>query len=131
MSNGPVKGGACWCGRQRVRCGLIWKANGLAEVKDFCEVGHANGGVKLRDVPDWRSLPVERDHRTGRHPCEVCGNPLTELHHWAPVTIFGMKESENWPQSWLCRECHTYWHATMARSGRHQALVAIRTRRSS
>lgn len=45
--------------------------------------------------------------------CEVfgCDTPwaVVELHHNAPVSIFG-NEANWWPQSYLCRRHHEEWH---------------------
>ncbi len=41
--------------------------------------------------------------------CEVCGKEGAENHHWAPYALFG-GESERWPRSYLCQECHAKWH---------------------
>lgn len=46
-------------------------------------------------------------------PCAVCGEPATELHHWAPRAIFGKQEAERWPRSWLCAGHHEQWHIGM------------------
>lgn len=43
-------------------------------------------------------------------PCAVCGAAGdTELHHWAPVHLFG-DEAFAWPTSYLCKTCHVRWH---------------------
>jgi hypothetical protein len=96
----------------------IVKSNGLQEARDRCaDCGDWWGGVKLSDlnVP-IESVPLWRDRRTDDHPCERCGDPATESHHWAPVAIFGWDIANSYPQSWLCRDCHTTWHTTMNRS---------------
>lgn len=49
-------------------------------------------------------LPVMYDR------CAVCGNRMTERHHWAPRAIFGDKECEQWPMDFLCKDCHDQWH---------------------
>jgi len=42
--------------------------------------------------------------------CVVCGSSKNiEMHHWAPRYLFG-DESNIWPTSYLCKECHDIWH---------------------
>ena len=47
------------------------------------------------------------------HRCEVygCDTPwaVVELHHSAPVSIFG-NEADFWPRYHLCRRHHEEWH---------------------
>src|SRR3982751_3912495 len=38
-----------------------------------------------------------------------CNKPGTEVHHWAPVGLFG-SEAECWPTGYLCWPHHDYWH---------------------
>ena len=45
--------------------------------------------------------------------CVVCGQPASELHHWAPRAVFGKDEAETWPRSWLCAGHHQQWHNAM------------------
>ena len=45
--------------------------------------------------------------------CVVCGQPASELHHWAPRAVFGKAEAEAWPRSWLCAGHHQQWHNAM------------------
>lgn len=42
--------------------------------------------------------------------CVRCGNRQAELHHWAPKGIFGDDEASQWPQDYLCKDCHDLWH---------------------
>lgn len=41
--------------------------------------------------------------------CAVCGNRNAELHHWAPLHLFG-SDAEKWPKDYLCKSCHDQWH---------------------
>jgi len=41
--------------------------------------------------------------------CVVCGEKGTEMHHWAPQSIF-KDEAEKWPKDMLCLSCHKKWH---------------------
>jgi hypothetical protein len=46
-------------------------------------------------------------------PCERCGGTDgTELHHWAPSSVF--PDFYRWPTSSLCVHCHQHWHRVMA-----------------
>lgn len=77
-----------------------------------CRVCHHRlQGVKLRDLPSGIALPLHRSHLGKNPPCERCGQPNTELHHWAPGATF--EDSASWPTSWLCAECHRQWHQRM------------------
>jgi len=58
----------------------------------------------------YDDLPVETDYRS--IPCAVCGELGTELHHTAPRAIFG-EDAEYYPQVYLCKSHHDYWHATI------------------
>lgn len=53
--------------------------------------------------------------------CARCGSRNTEVHHWAPKGLFGEAEAENWPQAYLCKDCHDQWHRMVT-----PALVQIR-----
>lgn len=92
------------------------KRNGLIVAAQECSVcGHVRTaiGVKITQAAA-SSLPLKRD-RTNEAPiCVRCAASTgTELHHWAPVGIFGFDDAESWPKDYLCRECHTQWHARM------------------
>ena len=54
------------------------------------------------------TLPLALDRLGEAPPCERCGAAGTELHHWAPVSLF--PDAGEWPTSYLCRRCHDYWH---------------------
>jgi hypothetical protein len=43
--------------------------------------------------------------------CKVCGRAgPVELHHFAPVAIFGHDIANTWPTAELCGDCHREWH---------------------
>ena len=44
-------------------------------------------------------------------PCERCGSPFAEGHHWAPRAYFD--DADLWPMSYLCVPCHLRWHKIM------------------
>lgn len=54
------------------------------------------------------SRPASADDRCAR--CGKQGGEL-QLHHWAPVARFA--DGDDWPRSYLCRDCHTAWHREM------------------
>lgn len=55
-------------------------------------------------------LTIADDYRSYDNPCAVCGNPETELHHWAPREFFP-ETCELWPISYLCKQHHQEWHS--------------------
>jgi hypothetical protein len=64
---------------------------------------------KLREHDiDPHTLPVIENY-SGYEVCAVCGEPGTELHHWAPRHLFS-DEADQWPTSYLCRKHHNTWH---------------------
>ena len=95
------------------------KSNGTEQVGWFCKAcrhwGTAKtGGNWIRHAlltehgVDIRTLPIVNAAELS--PCERCGSPGVELHHWAPRHIFGENEADRWPTSYLCIPCHTEWH---------------------
>ena len=58
-----------------------------------------------------------RDNVTsGTPPCGKClSTEGVEVHHWAPAAIF--PDSDEWPVSYLCKDCHTKWHNAMRAAG--------------
>jgi len=66
-------------------------------------------GSFLRKPANSAALPVVNDYREAAPVCEVCGAVGVELHHWAPVHLFGI-EAHNWPTAYLCPQCHALWH---------------------
>jgi 5-methylcytosine-specific restriction endonuclease McrA len=58
---------------------------------------------------DLDAIPTIDDYSEDAPKCEVCGATGTELHHWAPIHIFGA-EAWLWPTAYLCQKCHNRWH---------------------
>ena len=56
-------------------------------------------------------LSVGSDYSLNNPPCARCKRLGTELHHWAPKELF--EDAEQWPQSYLCPDCHSLWHSTI------------------
>ncbi len=65
--------------------------------------------VACQSVIDAGVEPCEIKTTWKLPSCEVCGKEGAENHHWAPYALFG-GESEKWPRSYLCQECHSKWH---------------------
>jgi hypothetical protein len=57
------------------------------------------------------SLSAGADYSLNNPPCKRCGAIGTELHHWAPKELF--EDAEQWPQDYLCPNCHYRWHKTV------------------
>jgi len=55
---------------------------------------------------DIDSLRIVSQNLTAR--CARCGIREGELHHWAPKSVF--EDADDWPQDYLCVECHKEWH---------------------
>lgn len=84
--------------------------------------------VRKADVSAWGYPSVEHvpDIDVGHElaakpkPCAVCGRAeVLELHHFAPRSVFGEHEADNWPTAMLCHKCHERWHAAMCGSAAH------------
>lgn len=89
---------------------VIINTNGVKQIRRLCVVCGDGPTInyKHETFPDVDSIPVIADHRDGT-PCERCGSlEGTEYHHWAPSALFD--DADNWPTSYLCRDCHNRWH---------------------
>lgn len=53
------------------------------------------------------SLPIRMNASTAR--CAKCGSRKCERHHWMPRAFVG-SNCDDWPQDYLCKECHDEWH---------------------
>lgn len=94
----------------RVRIG-----NGSEQIRQRCRscdglVGMAYGRSRFT-ADQIAAMPLAEDWTRTRPPCVRCGAWGTEEHHWAPRAVFG-PESDLWPTSWLCPNCHQRWHLT-------------------
>jgi len=80
---------------------------------DFIPRSKIESWVKQGKLPAALSLiPIAIDYLENSPPCEVCGNPDTEYHHWMPQVYFDLVDNFNdWPASYLCRHCHSTWHS--------------------
>lgn len=70
---------------------------------------------KFPEGADTHDLYYDRNNRPRRHkptmavrttPCEWCGFPLSQRHHFLPVAIYG----ENDITAQLCANCHEIYH---------------------
>lgn len=115
----PVKIGDCqYCNTKRtLRLVRNITNSGVSQVFWECQIckRNANGGGQyishdkiIKYGLPLLTIPVVQDYRTDI--CAVCGQPGTELHHFAPRFIFG-DDCEQWPKVYLCREHHAHWHA--------------------
>ena len=116
--------------RRKRSCNGAWRVGWFcAACRRFVKVADERGlwlskkvlaerGIKLSDVP------IER-----YDTLETCGHckriEFCEWHHYAPKEMFGDEDAEDWPQGYLCVDCHEYWHDRMGqpirqrRVGRH------------
>lgn len=106
------------CDHSKTRIVKQVAANGSEQVFIQCvNCGHnvtedktGKPGKFLRKPANIESLPVVNDYRDLVQKCEVCGAAGVELHHWAPVHIFG-DDAYRWPTAFLCVKCHSKWHS--------------------
>lgn len=96
---------------------LVIAADGAKHVKEACfscwRPVNAAFSLSAQEVARRgirrSTLEVIDDRRGNNPPCEVCGDPATQLHHWAPTHLFG-SEAGDWPTGYLCQLHHRRWH---------------------
>lgn len=69
----------------------------------------------LRICRDNRENRVGAMRVLNQNRCLICGQPFSELHHWAPRSIF-----PDWPENIvapLCPSHHSEWHTRMRAHG--------------
>lgn len=88
-------------------------ADGSIQVTVYGQNGEYIRHLSQKIIPDdvLEFLPIGIDFRDNNPVCEVCGQPGTQLHHWAPKHLF--PDAEQWPQSYLCNYHHNLWHNTI------------------
>lgn len=100
--------------------GLTIAANGSYQVRPWCLSCDrwATGSVPASDykakgfvAQDFQLLADNRG-LLGRCSRRGCDREAVEVHHFAPIGIFGM-EANDWPTAFLCVEHHTEWHRRM------------------
>lgn len=91
--------------------GKVKASNGTIQYKAYCpECGCVGTNFKHSELDylDVDKIPFIRVHDVV--PCERCGSEDgSELHHWAPQYLFD--DADEWPTSYLCRDCHGEWHS--------------------
>jgi hypothetical protein len=86
----------------------LWKLRCIGCRRDI------GGAIAYERLPvEARELVPELERPDPGRKCARCGEWKlgVELHHWAPRKFFA--DADEWPQSWLCPECHHHWHKTM------------------
>lgn len=75
--------------------------------------GHYIKNISKDNIPPeiLETLSAGADYSLNNPPCARCGAIGTELHHWAPKELF--EDAEEWPQDYLCPDCHGRWHKTV------------------
>jgi hypothetical protein len=107
--------GACDCGAP-FNIVVVVSANGCRQYRLCCsQCGKVCDRAILKSKLDARTLARSPIIRRNNHDCECarCGNPATELHHWAPFEVF-KAEFDLWPTSYLCLDCHRRWLEMMS-----------------
>lgn len=108
----------CWrCPEQNYEIAAIVAANGVIQFKLRCTTCHriSGGAIARFKLTETERGTVEtiRSNINPNNACSHCGEWTrgVELHHWAPFGQF--TDSDNWPTSFLCIDCHRKWHETM------------------
>lgn len=100
----------CTQSSEVVALGKVRCASGAIQYKAYyLDCGGRGSDLPHGDVKhlDDSRIPFITEHDVV--PCERCGSLNgSEVHHWAPSYLF--EDSERWPKSHLCRECHMEWH---------------------
>lgn len=104
------------CGSEKIKIGYTYKSNGSIVYPPYCE---DCGTVDTHCIKKTDAIKIKyelklvyfKSHIKGysNNKCVVCGNKDVELHHFAPVHLFG-SEAEKWPKAYLCRLHHKQWH---------------------
>lgn len=120
----------CWEAGHPNTAIYMWKSerSGYRWANETCEdcgekIGGAIGTRRLQTLGlDRSALPIANASVESVEVCARCGGgDYLELHHWAPRHLF--TDCDEWPQDYLCRECHAQWHAivTPAMNARRSA----------
>jgi len=84
--------------------------------------GVLGGAIAYDNIPvQVRTIGPEEVRADPGRGCIRCGEWRNgvELHHWAPMEFFS--DANDWPQDYLCRECHHKWHKIMRKQQRLKA----------
>lgn len=105
------------CSSTNLKVGKAFKKNGSVTYPYYCEdcgtvfpqcikkTEAAKLNYEIKDVRFKSDIKGYMDNNV----CAVCGNKYVELHHFAPVHLFG-SEADRWPMAYLCKEHHKQWH---------------------
>lgn len=116
---------SCQCSQESAGVELVRVEDSLGRespVFRCCTCGRANASRPIkRGLLNPRligSAPLIKSNYDADElvQCELCGQTPAQLHHWAPRALFGYIEADQWPQSWLCQLCHSYWHRVVTPS---------------
>jgi hypothetical protein len=91
--------------------GWIVRTNGAKQAFQRC-LRCGNMPTSLPRGATIYDLCLRDNVTSGTPPCARCLSVKgTEIQHWAPEAIF--EDSDEWPVSHLCRDCHDLWHKAM------------------
>ena len=91
-------------------------SNGISQIYWQCQVHHGGihsprKNIKHEKVKSLEivieNLPVINNN-SEFFVCKKCGAIGAANHHWSPKHLF--EDAEDWPQDYLCNECHDKWH---------------------
>ena len=78
------------------------------------ETGPFFGQDRRPDALPFHLVPLRPDGQGQNNQCQVCHEiGRCELHHTAPIGVFGRAEAERWPTVLVCEACHKRWHSLM------------------
>ena len=102
------------CGGYGWRVGFYTDAGGAPKYPFVCVgCGNRTQGFAKRKAVEESGIDVQQLHPSEiPYICEVCGAKGAQMHHWAPYHLFD-SEADRWPVSYLCRACHSRWHAVV------------------
>lgn len=113
----------CACGELTHFVQRLIARNGSVQLRGRCARCDAVHPRALSQ-DDWHpsEFPLIEDRTISSVPCERCGERGgTEEHHWAPEHLFD--DFDEWPTSFLCRPCHTYWHRIVTPNMSHRVAA--------
>lgn len=115
----PVAYSCQWCGGLLIIRVKRKIANGTYQVIDWCQECGRNARkthiISHKQAGDIERLPLLSDYTLDMPPCDRCGSKDgVEWHHFGVRHVFGEHDADTWPGAYLCRDCHTIWHFTIA-----------------
>lgn len=88
-------------------------SNGSTQVRMLChQCRDVYGAAVSQDDIDLEALQAFEVKGLINPPCERCGSPYTELHHYMPQSLArkARLNPEEWATGYLCDDCHNTWH---------------------